>query len=334
MRAAIRTAQGLLLLSMATASAAPREAAAYSAAHGERALIVSDRGRIVFERGPALVQTPRVFSITKSLVSIGMFRDSMAGGISIGRPVSRGPARGVRLADLLNQTSGLEPMSGEFYSDGLEDKQRVFRQMKPARNPRSFVYGASHWEVLAEEIALVHGTPLGAWIRRFVPGAKPEILARWRRDGKGRMFFSTGARMSARELLPAAQAVLAGMGRGHGKWPSEIRSLLFSGTRQNEMYALGFWLNRLAASDGSREIDVENSLDPPPPSAFWRKGCLAKSAPCDLLAMIGSGGQRVYVVPSRGLVIIRFGSGARFSDAEFLGRYFGASSSKPEKAKG
>ena len=333
MKSACAAASGLLLMSIGIASADLRNAAAYSAAHGERALVVSDHGRVVFQGGPGLVQTPRIFSITKSLVSIGVFRDAVAGGLTIGRPVSFPPASGARFADLLNQVSGLQPMSAEFYSEGLEDKHRVLGALKPARRSRGFVYGAAHWEVLAEEIALVSGTPLEAWIRRFVPGAGPEVLARWRRDGRGRMFLSTGARMSARELLPATQEVLTGMGKGPGRWPAEVRSLLASGTRENEMYALGFWLNHCASLGDAREINVEDSLDPPPPARFWRKGCLAGSAPSDLLAMIGTGGQRVYIVPSQGLAIIRFGSGASFSDAEFLNRYFGPVN-KPSKAKG
>ncbi len=284
----------LLAGSLASARADLGAAASYSAAHGERALLVCHRGKIVFERGPALVQTPRIYSITKSLFSIGAFRDARKGGISLERPVSRGPARGVKLAELMN----------------------------PPRRSRGFVYGAAHWEVLGEEISLASGTTLESWIMKHVPGAHAGILARWRRDGKGRMFLSTGARMSARELLPAGREVLAGLGRGFGRWPAAVRGLLSTGTPQNGMYALGFWLNRSAGTAKAREIVVEDSLDPPPNAGFWRDGCLSRHAPADLLAMIGSGGQRVYVVPSRQLVVIRLASGGSFSDAEFLGRYF------------
>jgi hypothetical protein len=38
--------------------------------------------------------------------------------------------------------------------------------------------------------------------------------------------------------------------------------------------------------------------------------------------MIGTHGQRVYVVPSRDLIVIRQGEGRNFSDAEFLRRLF------------
>lgn len=316
-----RLAAAFFAVSVATASADLGTAAAYSAAQGEKALLVWEKGRVVFERGPALSETPRIFSITKSLFSIGIFRDAVKGGISLGRPVSRGPARGVTLGDLMNQTSGLDPMSGQFYSTGLQDKARVFSAMQPPRRERGFVYGASHWEVLGEEIVLASGTPLESWLRRFVPGVRSDVLARWRRDGKGRMFVSTGARMSARDLLPAGREVLTGMGRGLGRWPAAVKNMLATGTPENAMYALGFWLNRNASAADAREIEVEDSLDPPPDAKFWRHGCLSRAAPADLLAMIGTGGQRVYIVPSRGLIVIRLGAG-NFSDAEFLARYF------------
>lgn len=329
----VRQAALFLAVSCAAAFADPGAAADYSAAHGEKALLVVRGRKILFERGPALAQAPRIFSITKSLVSIGVFRDAIAGGISISQPVSRGPASGLSLADLLNQTSGLEPMSDEFYSEGLKDKESVLQNIGPPHRSRAFVYGASHWEILAEEINLVRGSSLEAWLRKFVPGARTEVLARWRRDGKGRMFFSTGARMSARELLPAAREVLDGLGTGRDQWPAAVRSVLSSGTAPNRMYALGFWLNRAAASADAREIAVENSLNPPHGAEFWDNGCLSRIAPAELLAMVGSGGQRVYIVPSQSLIIIRLADGRGFSDAEFLGRYF-AAPNKTRPARG
>ncbi len=55
----------------------------------------------------------------------------------------------------------------------------------------------------------------------------------------------------------------------------------------------------------------------------WGRSSLSAVAPSDLIAMIGSGGLRCYVVPSRKLVIVRFGTGRGFSDAAFLGALFG-----------
>jgi hypothetical protein len=100
--------------------------------------------------------------------------------------------------------------------------------------------------------------------------------------------------------------------------------MLSQGTQANRMYALGFWLNRGSSFPEAREIDVESSLGRNQSAAFWSNACLCREAPSDLLAMIGTRGQRVYVVPSRNLVVVRQGDGRGFSDAEFLRQLFEA----------
>lgn len=297
------------------------QAAAYSAAHGEVALLIWRGGRVVYERGDRNGLPSRVFSITKSLVSIGVFRDAKSGGLSLGQAAGHEAARGASLADLLNQTSGLPAAHREFYAQGLKDKEPVLQRLKRSGGGPAFVYGPSHWEVLAEEIGLRRGMTLEGWLRKFVPGANPAAVARWRRDDRGKLFFSTGARMEARDLLPAGREVVFGMARA--RWPAEVRALLSSGTAANRMYALGFWLNRGARGSGAREVAVESALGRDHGADFWRGGCLSRKAPADLLAMIGTRGQRVYIVPAQDLVVIRLGTGRGFSDAEFLRRLFG-----------
>ena len=298
------------------------KAADYSASRGETALLVWQEGRTIYQRARRPDVPQRIFSMTKSLVSIGVFRDAKTGGLSLGQPARHRSVRGVALSDLLNQISGLPAAAREFYSQGLRDKEPVLGRLRVIGNGGAFVYGPSHWEVLAEEIRMQRGPSIDGWVRKFVPGARPEALARWTRDDKGRLFFSTGARMEAEDLLPAGREVLEGVKRG--KWPPEVRTMLARGTEANRMYALGFWLNRCAGAPEAREVDVEAALGRDQPAEFWSNGCLSRNAPSDLLAMIGTRGQRVYVVPSRNLVVIRQGDGRGFSDAEFLRRLFGA----------
>jgi hypothetical protein len=57
-------------------------------------------------------------------------------------------------------------------------------------------------------------------------------------------------------------------------------------------------------------------------SQSWRNICLSKTAPAELVACIGSYGQRLYVVPSKKLVIVRLGKGGQFKDAPFLKALF------------
>ena len=83
------------------------------------------------------------------------------------------------------------------------------------------------------------------------------------------------------------------------------------------MFGLGFWNNRLAAS-GGREVDPEDMLHRKWPQQQWRNTCLCRAAPSDLVASVGSGGQRLYVIPSMNLIVVRQGAPTKFSDGAFL----------------
>jgi hypothetical protein len=79
---------------------------------------------------------------------------------------------------------------------------------------------------------------------------------------------------------------------------------------------LTFWSNRPAPN--AREIDIEKELDLPWESARWGDICICKAAPADTVVALGSGYQRLFVIPSLNATIVRQGRGAKFSDAQFL----------------
>jgi len=64
-------------------------------------------------------------------------------------------------------------------------------------------------------------------------------------------------------------------------------------------------------------------LDLPWQSAQWNGVCICKDAPADMVVALGSGYQRLFVIPSLKAVIVRQGSNAKFSDAHFLRLVFG-----------
>jgi hypothetical protein len=88
------------------------------------------------------------------------------------------------------------------------------------------------------------------------------------------------------------------------------------GTTANRAFSLGWWNNR-AAPDG-REFDFEQMLIPKWQNQDWHDACLCRDAPNDLVACIGSEGQRLYVIPSLHLIVVRQADGESFSDAHFL----------------
>jgi hypothetical protein len=86
----------------------------------------------------------------------------------------------------------------------------------------------------------------------------------------------------------------------------------------NRAFGFGFWNNHAATSKSAREVDVEDTLDKKWHAQSWGNACLCRSAPADLIACIGSYGQRLYLVPSQKLVIVRLAKDSKPNDAQML----------------
>jgi len=309
------------------------DAARYSAGHGERALLVWQNGRLRMERygaGGSRGKTENVYSITKSLCALGTFTAIGRNVLQLDEPVSltltewRSDPRKRRITvrDLLNQTSGLSPGFKQIYSANLRNKEKAALKLPVVSTPgEAFAYGPSHYEALEALMARkLERSPL-AWIdgALFDPlGIKP---GGWRRDRLGNPYFSAGAHLSARDLLAAGKFVRReGLNRIFSRVPSSLIRTASTGSSANPMYGLGFWLNLNAARKDALECDIEEAIELSRPS--WKRSCLSKSAPSDLIAMVGSHGQRVYISPSENLIIVRLGRGTGFRDPDFLGAFF------------
>lgn len=322
----------LLVCCGVRALADTESAARYSAQHGERALLVWQNGRLRFERyGPkgASDKPEHIFSITKSLCALGTFAAMGRRVLQLDEPVSltltewqTDPRkRKITVRDLLDQTSGLSPGYEELYAANLRSKNQKALKLPAIASPgKEFDYGPSHYEVLEALLARKLGesplvsiqsslfSPLG-----ITPGG-------WRRDLVGNPYFSAGAQVSARDLLAVGHL----MRRKGWHWifplvPSSLIRTASAGSPANPIYGLGFWLNRLATDKRAIEIDVEEAISG---RATWNRSCLSRSAPPDMIAMVGSRGQRVYVSSSKRLIIVRLGSEAGFRDPDFLRQFF------------
>ncbi|MGC2580208.1 MAG: serine hydrolase [Terrimicrobiaceae bacterium] len=325
----------VLLASLATQAFSGTEGAAqYSARHGERALLIWQNGRLRLERygaGGSRDKTENVYSITKSLCALGTFGAIGRKVLELDEPVSltltewRSDPRKRRITvrDLLNQSSGLSPGFEELYTANLRNKEKAALRLPVISTPgEAFAYGPSHYEALEVLMARkLDRSPL-TWIEGavFSPlGIKP---GGWRRDHLGNPYFSAGAQLSARDLLAAAQVV-----RRDGWWnrifsriPSSLIRAASAGSSANPMYGLGFWLNRYAPEKDAVECDVEEAISSK--RHAWTRSCLSRLAPSDLIAMVGSHGQRVYVSRSENLIIVRLGKGRGFRDPDFLRAFF------------
>lgn len=319
-----------------------RAAAKYSRASGGHALFVRQWGRTVHESyadGFSLTAGHQIFSITKSLAAISCFIAAEEGWLTLDEPIyktitewkSDPTKRRVTIRMLLNLNSGIDPGFPSLYARGLEDKNSRAIRLRLLTSPGArFDYGPANYEVL--EVLLsrklgARGTSLAAFLeRRVLAPIGASVSIDWRADANGNRYLSTGARMSVRGVAALADAVLS-RGRVGGRkiFAAENIADAAQGSSASRMYGLSFWTNQNATRPKARTLSVEGTLGKEFPPAFWQDACLSKNAPSDLLAMIGSGGQRAYIVPSHGLMVVRFGSGSRFDDAEFLDLFFGAS---------
>lgn len=329
----------LLLAAVVGARAADPIASAesYSRQCGGQALVVLRMGRIIHEsyaNGGAPGRPFPVMSITKNLAALAVLSARAERLLSLDEPVAKtitewrgqtGRER-ITIRELLNQTSGLASGYDEIYSRSVRDKNEVAIRLSRVAAPGAlFDYAPCNYELLEEilrrKLAARGIDPL-AYLETRVLRPLGIEAADWRRDRKGNPFFSAGAKLTARELARIGEFV-----RTRGRiWifpvlPASAFDGAFAGSSANSMYGFSFWLNANAAR-GADPVSIEGTLGEERSPARWSASCLSSVAPPDLVAMVGSGGMRCYMVPSRKLVVVRFGNGSNFSDAEFLRRFF------------
>ena len=341
-----RLFRGLLLLAVlagplrAMEPAAIASAADYSRHRGGQALVVMEGGRIVHEsyaNGGTAERRFLVMSITKNLAALAIFAARRDGLLTLDEPVARTIPewRGdtakstLTIRNLLDQTSGLASGYNTIYARGVRDKNKLAISLPLVAAPGSrFAYAPGNYELLEEilrrKLSPRHTDPLSYLAAKILVPLGIPAVAEWRRDGRGNPFFSAGARLTARDLAKVGEFI-----RNRGRvWllpvlPSSAFDDAFAGSAANSMYGLSFWLNANAQRAGADPLSIEGTLGDARSPAQWWLSSISSVAPADLIAMVGSGGERCYVIPSQKLVVVRFGSGAGFSDAEFLRRLFG-----------
>lgn len=327
----------LFLISLLTATAAradTQSAAAYSARHGESSLLVWQDGRTVVSRGKTSTggQPPNVYSITKTLCAMGAMAAITKGWLKLDERASDAITewkndprkRDITIRQLLDQTSGLNPGYETFYRPNLKDKQAAVARLSSVAKPgTTFAYGPAHYEALELVLCRKLKQPPLPWINSVLLQPLGIPTAGWRRDREGTPYFSAGAHACATQLLAVGQVV-----RKEGwRWifpifSSPVFREAVQGSDANPAYGGGLWNNSRASQKDAVSRDVEEAITAGLGRQDWQRTCLSREAPSDLLAMVGSYGQRVYIVPSQRLVIVRQGRESGFRDPDFLAAYF------------
>jgi CubicO group peptidase (beta-lactamase class C family) len=312
-------------------------AAKYSESRRGVSMLVMQNGRTIFEHyangGSAGGRWP-IFSGTKSFWGIaalaavhdGLFRldDLVADTISEWKSDPRKSR--ITIRQLLNQTDGVEGASF-LQRASIRDRNIMAIRLPVVVEPgTAFIYGPSHLQIISELLRRkLKGRSSIAYFEGHVSDRLGLGRLNYKKDFLGNPLPATGFELTAREWARLGELVL---GNGNYHWrqivPANLLREALAGSQTNPSYGLTFWLNSQAAN--GREADFERLLDLPWQAVQWTDVCICKDAPPDMVVALGSHYQRLFIIPSLKAIIVRQGSEAKFSDAQFLRLVLGKNS--------
>jgi CubicO group peptidase (beta-lactamase class C family) len=308
---------------VAPSNAAMAAAADYSKSNRGQTVVVMFDGKLIFERydnAGAADRVQMLASGSKSFVGIAAVAAVEDGLIKLDDPASESitewkddPKKAkITYRQLLTLTSGLTP--GEL---GTAVRAPAWKEIaaKPmvGEPGKQFQYGAYHLNAFAYalERKLAKET-FEDYLRRRIFDVLG-VKVQWRfKCADGHPQVGGGAFMTARDWATLGEFIRLG-GKWNGKQviSSKLLAECFQGSPQNPAYGLTWWLKRPVTAELRRSIPL---LD-------WEWGDVANSdwLPGDLVAACGAGKQRLYVIPSLKLVVVRQGGlGQTFADIAFL----------------
>lgn len=307
------------------------EAIAYSQAHRGLSVLVLQNGEIVCSTGGASIETPyELWSGTKSFLGIMAAAAVQDGLLTLdelaadtltewaGDPVKSK----VTLRQILWMVEGQPSEIGN--PPGYAGAVDVAFNAAPGAQ---FQYGPVPMQLFGEILrrklvaAGLDADPLAYFDRRIL-GPLGITGYGWRQGIDGYPLMPQGALMSAREWSVFGEFILRGGRSLDGAQLVSPGALdeMFEGSQANPAYGLTWWLARPSPSPDpvTRASDLRENLERLPP---------------DLVLASGAGGQRLYLIPSRGLVIvrqaaidldaIRAGRSSDWKDTEFLSLLLG-----------
>ncbi len=274
-----------------------RNALDWAGTQKSTAVVITWRGRIVAERywnGWTPSKDSIIASASKSVLSLLVGQLRAQGRITFDDPVTRwlGPSWSrapltesrITVKHLLTMSSGLD----DSLKAVVEPNTRFFYNT-PAYYQLFGVVAAASGQSVANYSASQLFTPIGMRTARWVPNVDTGELG---------LILSCSARDMARFGL-----LMLNRGRWNGQIilgdDSYFSAALNSAASNNPSYGYLWWLN----GKGSYRLPGPYLLPTVP-------GNLIPSAPSDLVAALGKGDKKIYVIPSLDLVITRHGNEA------------------------
>ncbi len=277
-------------------AAALESALDFAGARRSTGVVVLVGGRILAERywrGATSASARDVASVQKSLVSFLVAALRAEARIALDDPVSRWLGAGwtratpkneraITVRHLLQMSSGLDDGFGRAAAPGTRWRYHndAYHQLHPVLERAS----RTGLQQLSDRLLF---RPIGITSGRWQP--------RLGRDPNGR-------RLQGLLLTPRDKARFGLLALARGRWggvrvvpDAYVRSALASSQPMNPSYGLLWWLNGKAS----------HQLPGPAPRPL--AGPIIPSAPADMVAALGASDQKIYVVPSQSLVVVRQG---------------------------
>jgi CubicO group peptidase (beta-lactamase class C family) len=222
----------------------------------------------------------------------------------------------ITLRQLLSLTGGIDAGrigSVPSYAEALNYKMESAPGTKFEYGPVPFqIFG----EVMRRKLAPKKESVMDYLKRRIFSPIGLEV-AFWRNGTDGNPLLPQGAFLTAREWAKFGEFMKSG-GKWNGKQIIAKRLLdeLLIGTKANPAYGITFWLNKEGINPAGR------------PNSMLLVSSKQDVNVKDLFMAAGAGNQRLYIIPSLDLVIVRQGNFGRFDDGEFLSRLIFGKASK------
>jgi len=298
-------------------------ALAYSDANKGVAVLILHEGRIVCA-SKDISKPQELWSGTKSLVGLMAAAAVQDRLLTLDEKASetltewQGDPRksAITLRQLLGMTSGQPSAIGR--PQGYADSLKVPLTAAPGAR---FQYGPTplqiFGEVMRRKLAKAgQDADPQIYIERRLLTPLGVGIGDWRKGPDGNALMPQGLRLAASEWAKIGEFVRAGGRQGDKALVDpEAFAQLFEGSSVNPAYGLTWWLPRATPANDpvTRGTDI---TDP------------AAKLPADMVVAAGAGEQRLYVIPSLRLTIVRqarldmsailAGEKSRWSDAHFL----------------
>lgn len=310
-----------------------RAAADYSLTRRGFSLLVMQHNKIIFEEyqnGSAVGTRHKIYSGTKSFWVVAALAAVHDGILSLDERVSgtitewrSDPRkRGITVRQVLNFTGGIDP-AFRLHGESIRDRNGCAIRLPVVGRPgATFIYGPSNGQIFCEllrrKLATKNTTPF-AYLQRKVLNPLGLGTVEHKEDALGNPLIATGFKLAARQWVRFGILLLHhGSYAGREIVPAHLLDECFHGTRANPAFGMGLWLNGEAANPAARQPDIEDMLEKKWRQQDWHNVCICRDAPPDMIVALGSGYQRLCVIPSLDLIIVRQGENAKFSDAVFL----------------